>query len=377
MLHRALGTDPPPSQPHAGARPDRQQLRLDSRALPALALQPQQPQLRDGSWWPRWLWPWGGRAEPLRTVRVVPHWRDGRPASPVDLALPPSHIERELTPAGDGAPGLADYNASSLVPLIPWSYAWMSDAEEMHARSSGFDIGVARTLALYAANAYCNTSNLPAWNCSRCDGEAAGVEVRAGRQAGGRAGGAVGQAGALLAGMRHRGAGSPRSCAAGQGEERGAPAAGRSGRPPGQGRSCAHARTQPRPACERARSKCAVQGVSVVYDELWNLVAYVGFSTRLNGIIVSFRGTDSHSLYNWCGPRAGALAGLAQLLAFVLPPPWPAGLRERGGAVPCACQLPARRLEVVAAGGDAAPAAAAPAALQGREHAHLADRHAH
>ncbi len=37
----------------------------------------------------------------------------------------------------------------------------------------------------------------------------------------------------------------------------------------------------------------------VIYDKLWNLLAYVGYSEPLNAIVVSFRGTDSHSLYNW------------------------------------------------------------------------------
>lgn len=36
-----------------------------------------------------------------------------------------------------------------------------------------------------------------------------------------------------------------------------------------------------------------------IYDEGWDLFGYTGYSTLMNGIIVSFKGTDSHSIYNW------------------------------------------------------------------------------
>ena len=36
-----------------------------------------------------------------------------------------------------------------------------------------------------------------------------------------------------------------------------------------------------------------------IFDPLWDLQGFVGWSDDLDGIIVSFRGTDSHSYYNW------------------------------------------------------------------------------
>lgn len=193
------------------------------------------------SWW-RWLWPWG-RPEPRRTVAVLPYWADGRQASMVELELPQSHIDRELrpAPAPSGATGAAaaagtgtggdesaaaavaalagdlfNYNTSAMMPLVPWSWSWMTDAAQLRNRSNGFDIDVARRLSSYVAIAYCDPANLPAWNCTRCNGIAADFET-------------------------HR----------------------------------------------------------VVFDVTWNLLAFVGVSRPLNAIVVSFRGTDSHSLYNW------------------------------------------------------------------------------
>lgn len=37
----------------------------------------------------------------------------------------------------------------------------------------------------------------------------------------------------------------------------------------------------------------------IVYDESWDLFGYAGWSPRLQAMVVSFRGTDSHSIYNW------------------------------------------------------------------------------
>ena len=37
----------------------------------------------------------------------------------------------------------------------------------------------------------------------------------------------------------------------------------------------------------------------IVYDEGWDLFGYAGWSPRLRAMVVSFRGTDSHSIYNW------------------------------------------------------------------------------
>ncbi|GAB4818261.1 hypothetical protein N2152v2_005307 [Parachlorella kessleri] len=197
---------------------------LRSAAGNAAFASPQRLQQNLGQlpWWRR-LWPW--RADQQRTVRVRPVWSDGSAGNLVDLQLPESHIDSELQPGG-GANGdtaspledgtLYDYNTSALMPLIPWAWSWMSDAEQMRNRSNGFDIDVARRLSMYVAISYCNVENLPNWNCTRCTGIAAGFRTH-----------------------------------------------------------------------------------SVVFDQLWNLMAYVGYSEPLNAIVVSFRGTDSHSLYNW------------------------------------------------------------------------------
>lgn len=37
----------------------------------------------------------------------------------------------------------------------------------------------------------------------------------------------------------------------------------------------------------------------MVYDPGWDLVGFAGFSNKLNAMLISFRGTDSHSIYNW------------------------------------------------------------------------------
>lgn len=171
----------------------------DAQQLPQPGERPPPPPLR--RWWQR-LWPWG-RPDPPRAVHVLPVWPDGRAASPVELILPESHVQRELRPgppldphlpppgggpsdappAGFGGDGLYTYNSSAMMPLIPWSLSWMSDAEQMRNRSQGsggFDIDVARTLSTFAAISYCNASNLLPWNCSRCGGPAGGFTTQVG-----------------------------------------------------------------------------------------------------------------------------------------------------------------------------------------------------
>ena len=39
--------------------------------------------------------------------------------------------------------------------------------------------------------------------------------------------------------------------------------------------------------------------VTLTWDPEWDLVGVVGWSKALDGIVISFRGTDSHSYYNW------------------------------------------------------------------------------
>jgi len=36
-----------------------------------------------------------------------------------------------------------------------------------------------------------------------------------------------------------------------------------------------------------------------IYDEGWDLFGYTGYSPEMDAIIVAFKGTDSHSIYNW------------------------------------------------------------------------------
>lgn len=53
--------------------------------------------------------------------------------------------------------------------------------------------------------------------------------------------------------------------------------------------------------CDRCRTD-RVGGfvpTAVIYDEVWNLQAYVGYSQVLSSIVVVFRGTKSGSLTNW------------------------------------------------------------------------------
>lgn len=108
------------------------------------------------------------------------------------------------------------YNSSAMTPLVPLWLSWMTDAARMSNRSHGLDFQTAWTLSSYVAISYCNTSSIAAWNCSRCDGIAAGFTP------------------------------------------------------------------------ERA-----------IFDAAWDLQGFVGFSKPLGAIVVAFRGTDSHSIYNW------------------------------------------------------------------------------
>lgn len=49
-------------------------------------------------------------------------------------------------------------------------------------------------------------------------------------------------------------------------------------------------------------SRCGkeFQPETILYDPVWDLQGFVGFSRKLNAIVIAFRGTDSHSIYNWC-----------------------------------------------------------------------------
>ena len=49
--------------------------------------------------------------------------------------------------------------------------------------------------------------------------------------------------------------------------------------------------------CSRCKENFKLE--RVVFDPLWDLLGFVGWSDELDGIVISFRGTDSHSYYNW------------------------------------------------------------------------------
>ncbi|BDA47587.1 Lipase at C-terminar half [Coccomyxa sp. Obi] len=52
--------------------------------------------------------------------------------------------------------------------------------------------------------------------------------------------------------------------------------------------------------CSRCHGRAAnFQVERIVYDEGWDLFGYAGWDPRLQAMVVSFRGTDSHSIYNW------------------------------------------------------------------------------
>ncbi|MEW5319665.1 MAG: hypothetical protein WDW38_010805 [Sanguina aurantia] len=51
--------------------------------------------------------------------------------------------------------------------------------------------------------------------------------------------------------------------------------------------------------CTRCKQIAGFQPVSVVRDSRWNLLAYIGYYSPLNAIVVAFRGTDSSSWGNW------------------------------------------------------------------------------
>lgn len=51
--------------------------------------------------------------------------------------------------------------------------------------------------------------------------------------------------------------------------------------------------------CTRCAEVPHLQNVTVVFDPLWDLLAYVGYLPDAQSIVVVFRGTDSSSLYNW------------------------------------------------------------------------------
>lgn len=125
-----------------------------------------------------------------------------------------------LLPAANPANPIDDsffaYNTSAMTPLVPLWLAWMTDVERMANRSHGLDFQTAWRLSSYVAVSYCNASSIAGWNCTRCDGIAAGMQPE-----------------------------------------------------------------------------------EVISDAAWDLQGFVGWSAPLGAIVVAFRGTDSHSIYNW------------------------------------------------------------------------------
>ena len=52
-------------------------------------------------------------------------------------------------------------------------------------------------------------------------------------------------------------------------------------------------------ACRCGRRAAGFLPEAVVFDLGWDLFGYAGYSPALAAMVVAFRGTDSHSLYNW------------------------------------------------------------------------------
>lgn len=52
-------------------------------------------------------------------------------------------------------------------------------------------------------------------------------------------------------------------------------------------------------SCARCKKAGPMTVYMTVVDEVWDLTAYAGYSSKLGAKLVVFRGTDSHSLYNW------------------------------------------------------------------------------
>ncbi|PRW34023.1 alpha beta-hydrolase [Chlorella sorokiniana] len=119
-------------------------------------------------------------------------------------------------PANPTDDSFFNYNTSAMTPLVPLWLAWMTDVARMTNRSHGLDFETAWRLSSYVAVSYCNASSIAGWNCTRCDGIAAGVQPE-----------------------------------------------------------------------------------EVISDVAWDLQGFVGWSVPLAAIVVAFRGTDSHSIYNW------------------------------------------------------------------------------
>lgn len=51
--------------------------------------------------------------------------------------------------------------------------------------------------------------------------------------------------------------------------------------------------------CSQSRHVPSNYRSQVISDVAWDLQGFVGWSVPLGGIVVAFRGTDSHSIYNW------------------------------------------------------------------------------
>lgn len=199
--------------------------------------------------WQRWRQAPTFSSEKLKQIIVTPVLPDGTTASPASLWLPHDQLKHErglhrienqgeedslieetiragrrskffnlvdTTASSSPAPvPWYTYNSSEATPLIPSTLSWMSDTSEMSFRAGNgsLDIDVARGLSRLVATTYCNVTNLPTWNCTRCE---AGFTPK-----------------------------------------------------------------------------------RVIFDPLWDLQSFVGWSDSMNAIVIAFRGTDSHSYYNW------------------------------------------------------------------------------
>jgi len=161
-----------------------------------------------------------------------PHHQNDQGDSSGDNSAPGSAPSAADSPAGGPAPSESggaplpgfpwtDFNDSAMAQIFQHDVAWMMEQEEERARAGNrthdhLDVELAISLAHINSIAYCETPNVAAWNCSRCNQAAAGFQL-----------------------------------------------------------------------------------YRLVNDVAWDLRAFVGYAPVLGAKVVAFRGTDSHSWYNW------------------------------------------------------------------------------
>lgn len=194
--------------------------------------------------------------------------------------------------ANDDAP-LIPYNESALTPLIPTAVMWLvAEAEEKLRNDTWLNLDLAISLSRLQSVAYCHFPNVQAWNCTRCPSLPLLPLIAW----------PPGSTAALSC---------PFCCFSRQFKHLLACSQRVTMPKSGLNTACcsklmlgsivldcrAAEITVP---CRRCHGKAAnFQVERIVYDEGWDLFGYAGWDPRLQAMVVSFRGTDSHSIYNW------------------------------------------------------------------------------